>query len=84
MQDPLGEQVGIALDYVSLSGDRRVQAVVRALEQDGTLKTLASPNLVAVNGEKAKFLSGGEIPIPVVQSGQRRHRRSTSSTRSTA
>jgi len=69
LQDPLGEQVGIAIDYASLSGDRHVQGVVKALESDGTIKTLASPNLVAVNGEKAKFLSGGEIPIPVVQSG---------------
>ena len=69
LQDPLGEQVGIAIDYASLSGDRHVQGIVKALETDGTIKTLASPNLVAVNGEKAKFLSGGEIPIPVVQSG---------------
>jgi pilus assembly protein CpaC len=69
LNDPLGENVGIALDYVSLSGDRRVQGIIKALESDGTIKTLASPNLVAVNGEKAKFLSGGEIPIPVVQAG---------------
>ena len=69
IEDPLGEQVGIALDYVSLSGDRRIQGVVKALEEDGTLKTLASPNLVAVNGEKASFLAGGEIPIPVIQAG---------------
>jgi pilus assembly protein CpaC len=69
LQDPLGEQVGIAIDYASLSGDRHVQGIIKALETDGTIKTLASPNLVAVNGEKAKFLSGGEIPIPVVQSG---------------
>jgi pilus assembly protein CpaC len=68
LQDPLGERTNLAFDYVSLSGDRRVQGVIRALEEDGTLKLLASPNLVAVNGEKAKFLAGGEIPIPVVQS----------------
>ena len=69
LENPLGEKVGIALDYVTLSGDRRIQSVVRALEADGTLKTLASPNLVAVNGEKASFLAGGEIPIPVIQGG---------------
>jgi pilus assembly protein CpaC len=67
--DPLGEQVGIAVDYASMSGDRHLQGIIKALESDGTIKTLASPNLVAVNGEKAKFLSGGEIPIPVVQAG---------------
>ena len=65
----LGQTVSGTFDYISLSGDRRIQGVIRALEEDGTLKTLASPNLVAVNGEKAKFLSGGEIPIPIVQSG---------------
>src|SRR5262245_24224938 len=69
IEDPLGERVSAALDYVSLSGDRRIQAIIHALENDGTIKTLASPNLVAVNGEKAKFLAGGEVPIPVVQSG---------------
>jgi pilus assembly protein CpaC len=68
-RDPLGENTAMAVDYSSLSGDRHVQGIIKALESDGTIKTLASPNLVAVNGEKAKFLSGGEIPIPVVQAG---------------
>lgn len=69
LRDPLGERVTAAFSYTSLSGDREIAGIVRALETDGTLKTLASPNLVAVNGEKAKFLAGGEIPIPVVQAG---------------
>jgi len=69
LRNPLGENVSMAVDYVSLSGDRRLAGIVKALESDGTIKTLASPNLVAVNGEKAKFLAGGEIPIPVVQGG---------------
>jgi pilus assembly protein CpaC len=67
--DDLGNRVTATFDYISLSGDRKIQGVLRALEEDGTLKTLASPNLVAVNGEKAKFLSGGEIPIPIQQGG---------------
>lgn len=37
-------------------------ATVRALEQDGILKTLAEPNLTAVSGESASFLVGGEFP----------------------
>ena len=69
LRSPLGENTAMAFDYVSLSGDRRLAGIVKALESDGTIKTLASPNLVAVNGEKAKFLAGGEIPIPVVQGG---------------
>ena len=40
--------------------------VLRALERDGLIKTLAEPNLTAVSGETARFLAGGEFPIPVV------------------
>lgn len=40
---------------------------IKALEQDGLFKLLAEPNLVAVSGEEAEFLAGGEIPIPTVQ-----------------
>ncbi len=38
------------------------------MERDGLLKTLAEPNLTAVSGEPAKFLAGGEYPVPVVDS----------------
>jgi len=41
---------------------------VRALERAGLLRTLAEPNLTAISGESAKFLAGGEYPIPVVDS----------------
>jgi pilus assembly protein CpaC len=44
-----------------------VSGLLKALEQDGLFKVLAEPNLVAISGEEADFLSGGEIPIPVVQ-----------------
>ncbi len=39
-----------------------------ALEQRNVLKTLAEPNLVAMSGDTASFLAGGEFPIPVAQS----------------
>jgi len=48
----------------TLSGGK-VGGVLRALEQNGLLRTLAEPNLTAVSGETAKFLVGGEFPIPV-------------------
>ena len=35
-----------------------------ALEQEGLAKSLAEPNLVTLSGEAARFLVGGEIPIP--------------------
>jgi len=50
------------------SGNQAVGGALRALERDGLIKTLAEPNLTAVSGEPAKFLAGGEYPIPVVDS----------------
>lgn len=44
----------------------QIGAAVRALERDGLIRTLAEPNLTAVSGEPAKFLAGGEYPVPVV------------------
>lgn len=37
---------------------------LEALERDGLVRTLANPNLVALSGESASFLAGGEIPVP--------------------
>ena len=47
---------------------RLCNGALRALERDGLLQTLAEPNLTAVSGEPAKFLAGGEYPVPVVDS----------------
>ena len=44
----------------------RITSALRAMERDGLVRTLAEPNLTAVSGETAKFLAGGEFPIPVV------------------
>jgi pilus assembly protein CpaC len=38
---------------------------IKALERSGLMKTLAEPNLTAISGESAKFLAGGEFPVPV-------------------
>lgn len=40
---------------------------MRALSEDGYLRILANPTLVALSGEEATFLAGGEYPIPVIQ-----------------
>ena len=50
------------------TGNQSIAHTLRALERDGLIKTLAEPNLTAVSGEAAKFLAGGEYPIPVVDS----------------
>lgn len=39
-------------------------ATVNAFERVGLIRTLAEPNLTAVSGESAKFLAGGEFPVP--------------------
>jgi pilus assembly protein CpaC len=41
-----------------------VTATLRAMESAGVVKTLAEPNLTAISGESATFISGGEFPIP--------------------
>lgn len=50
--------------YLNNSGNG-VSGLLEALERDGLFKILAEPNLVAMSGEKAQFLAGGEFPIPV-------------------
>ena len=46
-----------------------VDVAIDALEEKGLAKTLAEPTLVALSGQRASFLAGGEFPIPVVQRG---------------
>lgn len=41
-----------------------------ALEEKGVVKTLAEPNLIALSGDTANFLAGGEFPIPVSRNTQ--------------
>jgi pilus assembly protein CpaC len=44
----------------------QMQVFVHALRENGLLRILAEPNLVAINGQDASFLAGGEVPIPLV------------------
>jgi pilus assembly protein CpaC len=60
-----GNTAGVGAQWTS--GQSRVQSVLRALESNGLLHTLAEPNLTAISGETANFLAGGEFPIPVAQ-----------------
>jgi pilus assembly protein CpaC len=48
-----------------LSGGVNADILVQALEDRGLARRLAEPNLIAISGEKASFLAGGEFPIPV-------------------
>ena len=55
---------GITPDGASFNS---LSATIDALERDNLLKVLAEPNLVALSGEEAEFLAGGEVPIPIAQ-----------------
>jgi pilus assembly protein CpaC len=46
-------------------GPRSLGRLVEKLEGAGLVRTLAEPNLTAVSGETAKFLAGGEFPVPM-------------------
>ncbi len=53
---------GFAAGYQS--GSNVYAATVRLLEEQGLMRTLAEPTLTAISGEQARFLAGGEFPIP--------------------
>lgn len=49
------------------AGSVQVGLLLEALERKGMVRTLAEPNLTALSGQEAKFLAGGEYPIPIAQ-----------------
>jgi pilus assembly protein CpaC len=63
LADASGVQVG-DIGTPGAPGPNNVQGVIKALETVGLVHTLAEPNLTAVSGETAKFLAGGEFPVP--------------------
>lgn len=46
------------------TGLNKANATVQAFERAGLVRSLAEPELTAVSGENAKFLAGGEFPVP--------------------
>ena len=56
--------------FTSFGSMPSVQATLRAMETAGVVRTLAEPNLTAISGESATFISGGEFPIPACVSCQ--------------
>lgn len=63
-----GTVSGLAAKTVALFtniGGENIDVQLRALEKKGVVRTLAEPNLVALSGDTASFLAGGEFPIPV-------------------
>ena len=60
-----GRQLGGAtIGGTNTSGNLTIGSALKALEEDGLVRTLAEPTLTAISGEAAKFLAGGEFPVP--------------------
>jgi len=60
---PLGTTPQLSLGFPRV----QMQVFFRALQSNNLLRVLAEPNLIALNGQTATFLAGGEFPIPVSQ-----------------
>jgi pilus assembly protein CpaC len=58
--------ISSATSFVDVGdNDDFINFEITAMERDGLLRTLAEPTLTAISGESAKFLAGGEFPVPV-------------------
>src|SRR5206468_894813 len=60
---------GVTLFGSGQAGQLAFRYFLQALRQNNLLRILAEPNLVAISGQEASFLAGGEFPVPVPQSG---------------
>ncbi|MFN2482304.1 MAG: type II and III secretion system protein family protein, partial [Pyrinomonadaceae bacterium] len=52
------------------NGAAGLTGYLRALKSVGAIRSLAEPNLIAMDGQQASFLAGGEFPVPIVQTGK--------------
>jgi pilus assembly protein CpaC len=52
-----------------LGTKQQISAAINALQRDNKIRMLASPRLICASSEKASFLAGGEIPVPIAQTG---------------
>lgn len=56
---------GTALANVINRNGASIDVLITALETQGLVRRLAEPNLMALSGDTAKFLAGGEFPVPI-------------------
>ena len=55
------------VNFFLFQRESNVAALIRALRSQGLFQSLAEPNLLAIPGETATFLAGGEFPFPILQ-----------------
>jgi len=63
------QPIGDAFNLVLSDSNKDTIGLLSILERRGLMRTLAEPSLVAMSGQTATFLAGGEFPIPVAQGG---------------
>jgi len=56
-----------AVNLLLIRPDINLVSEIQALQTRNVLEMLAEPNLLAISGETASFLAGGEFPFPVIQ-----------------
>ena len=56
-----------ALNVLLFNKSLNTAAMLKLLRTEGAYRELAEPNLIAMNGQNASFLAGGEFPVPVLQ-----------------
>lgn len=66
---PLGNAFGNGVTLNDTSVGKFMALNLQALEREGAAQVLAEPNIVAMSGEEASFLVGGEFPVPIAQTG---------------
>lgn len=69
-QNSIATNGGLGLTGTRPNADgtlENLNASFQAFESNGLVRILAEPNLTAVSGESARFLAGGEFPVPVGQ-----------------
>jgi pilus assembly protein CpaC len=64
----LADAFSLALGFGNADKGRGMKLTLNLLEGNGLARVLAEPTLVAMSGQSASFLAGGELPIPVPQS----------------
>ena len=68
----LGYRSAQAVNIFLQRPDINLAAAITALQSKRLLEILAEPNLLAISGQQASFLAGGEFPFPIVQPGAAR------------
>jgi pilus assembly protein CpaC len=66
----LGPPAATALVNLINKNGNTLDVLVTALEEKGVVRRLAEPNLIALSGDEASFLAGGEFPVPVASTTQ--------------